>query len=224
MSLSVAVIAIVVALAAAQPTDVAAATVSGRVVLTPRPVSQQAAVNPYAGALGALPDCCGAPASTSDDVRAVVVSVPGLVASQPRPAAVRPQMRQVDQSFQPRVLGVTVGTTVEFPNYDPIFHNAFSYSKAKRFDLGMYGKGKSASVTFDKPGVVQIFCDIHSSMSAWVYVVATAHVAQPDAGGEFVLRDVPAGTHEVEIWHPERGTQRRTVTVTDAGTRVEIAF
>ena len=209
-------------LAAAAP--LGAAVVSGRVVLTPRQAPQQAMVNPYAGALGSLPSCCGAPPPSLDDVRAVVVSIPGLAGSQPPLSPRRSEMRQIDQTFQPRVLGVTVGTTVSFPNHDPIFHNAFSYSKTKRFDLGMYGKGKSASVTFDKPGVVQIFCDIHSNMSAWIYVVRTPHVVQPDEHGEFVLRDVPPGTHTLEVWHPERGTQQRIVNVTDAAARVEVAF
>jgi plastocyanin len=215
------VAAAVIAVPAAGPR---AAVLAGRVVLTPRAAPQQAAMNPYAGSLGALSSCCGAAAPTVDDVRNVVVSLPDLVGSVSAPGDVRPEMRQVQQSFEPRVLGVPVGTTVDFPNHDPIFHNAFSYSKAKRFDLGKYGKGKSASVTFDKPGVVQIFCDIHSNMSAWVYVVPSAHVVQPGRDGEFVLRGVPAGTHTIEIWHPERGTERRTVTVTDAGARVEIAF
>jgi plastocyanin len=152
------------------------------------------------------------------------VSIPELTSSKPAANAPRPQIVQVEQTFQPRVLGVAVGTTVDFPTRDPVFHNAFSYSKTKRFDLGKYGQGKSASVTFDKPGVVQIFCDIHANMSAWIYVVPTQHVAQPDASGEFVLRDVPTGSHTVEIWHPERGTIRRTVRVTDAGGRVEIDF
>jgi hypothetical protein len=88
----------------------------------------------------------------------------------------------------------------------------------------MYGRGKSASVTFDKPGAVQIFCDIHSNMSAWIYVVPTTCVTQPDARGEFVLRDVPPGTHRLEVWHPERGIQHRDVTVTDAAQRVEVTF
>ena len=213
---------LVAAMACAAPEAALAAVLTGRVTWTPRPAAQQAAANPYAGALGALPICCGAAPASLDGAANVVVSLPELTGS--RPQAKSAEIRQVNQSFQPRVLGVAVGTTVEFPNHDPIFHNAFSYSKAKRFDLGKYGKGKSAGVTFDKAGVVQIFCDIHSNMSAWVYVVPSAYVVQPDASGEFVFRDVPPGPVTVEFWHPERGTQRRTVTVTDAGGRVEIAF
>lgn len=201
-----------------------AATLTGRIVLSPRATPQQAAVNPYAGALGAMSTCCGAPPPSLDDVRAVVISVPDLAASRPAAPTARREMRQESQSFQPRVLGVPVGTTVEFPNHDPIFHNAFSYSKTKRFDLGKYGQGKTASVTFDKPGTVQVFCDIHSNMSAWIYVVPTAYVVQPDARGDFELRGLPPGTHTVEVWHPERGTKQHTVTVSDAGARIEIAF
>jgi plastocyanin len=208
----------------ATPTALGAATITGRIILTPRAAPQQAAVNPYPGMLGTMGACCTARSAPVDEVGNVVVSLPDLVAAQPPARGVRPQMRQIEQSFQPRVLAVQAGTTVDFPNLDPIFHNAFSYSKAKRFDLGKYGQGKSAHVTFDKPGVVQIFCDIHSNMSAWIYVVTTSHVVQPDATGAFTLRDVPAGVHRLEVWHPERGTQHHTVHVTDAGARVELAF
>jgi len=218
------IVAAVAAGVSATPSALVAAVLTGRVTWTPRPAAQQAAVNPYAGSLGALPTCCGAAPASVDGAANVVVSLPDLIGSRPQATNARPEIRQVNQSFQPRVLGVALGTTVEFPNHDPIFHNAFSYSRAKRFDLGKYGKGKSASVKFDKPGVVQIFCDIHSNMSAWVYVVPSAYVVQPDASGEFEFRDVPPGTVTVEFWHPERGMQRRTVTVTDAGGRVEIAF
>jgi len=206
------------------PIGASAATISGRIKMTPRPVPQQASVNPYAGSLGAMSECCGSAGAPLDDVRHVVVSIPELTSPKPPADPSRPQIRQVGQTFQPRVLGVAVGTTVDFPNLDPVFHNAFSYSKAKRFDLGKYGQGKSASVTFDKPGVVQIFCDIHANMSAWVYVVPTPFVVQPDAAGEFTLRDVPTGSYTLEFWHPERGTIKRTVRVTDAGGRVDVDF
>jgi plastocyanin len=207
------------------PVPAPAAVLSGRITLRPRPAPLQASVNPYAGSLGALSACCGSNGAPLDDVRHVVVSLPELTSPKPRSDAARPQILQVEQTFQPRVLAIPVGTTVEFPNRDPVFHNAFSYSKTKRFDLGKYGQGKSASVTFDKPGVVQIFCDIHANMSAWVYVAPSGHVVQPDASGDFVLRDVPAGSHTLEIWHPERGVIRRTVQVTEAdGGRVEVDF
>jgi len=186
--------------------------------------AQPAAANPYPGMLGTQ-SICGLPKSGADNARDCVVSLPEAVGPAPATAAVsKPEIRQVHQSFQPRVLAIPAGTTVDFPNDDPIFHNAFSYSKPKRFDLGKYGKGKSASVTFDKPGIVQVFCDIHASMSAFVWVAPTPFVTQPNASGEFVLRGVAPGTHVLEVWHPERGTQRRTVEIPPAGARIEITL
>jgi len=201
-----------------------AAEITGRVVMAPRGASsaQQAAANPYPGMLGSLP-ICGLPKTSADDIHDVVLSLPEAAGTTSKPSS-KAEIRQTHQSFLPRVLAIPVGTTVDFPNDDPIFHNAFSYSKSKRFDLGKYGKGKSASVTFDKPGIVQVFCDIHSSMSAYVWVAPTRFVTQPDATGEFVLHDVSPGTHVLEIWHPERGTQRRTVEVPATGVRIEIAL
>ena len=201
-----------------------AAEITGRIVMAPRAElsAQQATANPYPGMLGSLP-ICGLPKSSADDVHDVVLSLPEAKAGAPA-TRTKAEIRQVHQSFLPRVLAIPVGTTVDFPNDDPIFHNAFSYSKTKRFDLGKYGKGKSASVTFDKPGIVQVFCDIHSSMSAYVWVAPTRFVTQPDAAGEFVLHDVTPGTHVLEIWHPERGTQHRTVEVPATGVRIEIAL
>lgn len=203
-----------------------AAEISGRIVMSPREgvSAQQAAANPYPGMLGSQ-SICGLPKTSKDNPRDCVVSLPEAngTATAP-PAGAQPEIRQVNQSFEPRVLAIPVGTTVKFPNDDPIFHNAFSYSKTKRFDLGKYGKGKSASVTFDKPGIVQVFCDIHASMSAFVVVTQTPFVTQPNPTGEFVLRDVAPGTYVLEIWHPERGTQRRTVEVPAAGARVEITL
>jgi plastocyanin len=208
----------------ALPIVAPAGDLTGRVVLAPSGTSTAAAApNPYPGMLGSLPPARGGAAA--ENVRDVVVSVHGVPAAAGRPArSERPTLTQKDQSFQPRVLGVPVGGSVEFPNLDPIFHNVFSYSKAKRFDLGKYGQGKSESVTFDKPGLVKVFCEIHSNMSAYIYVVDSPYVIQPDARGEFAFPGLPNGTYELQMWHPERGTRREQVTVTDSGTRVELAF
>jgi plastocyanin len=202
-----------------------AADITGRVVLRVRAdgAAQQAAANPYAGSLGNLP-ICGLPKLGPDNVRDVVLWLPEAPVSSGAAASMRAEIRQVHQSFLPRVLAVAAGATVDFPNDDPIFHNAFSYSKAKRFDLGKYGKGKSASVTFDKPGIVQVFCDIHASMSAYVVVTPNALMARPAADGSFVLRDVPPGKHVLEIWHPDRGGERRSIDVPAAGLQLEITL
>ena len=79
-------------------------------------------------------------------------------------------MDQRNETFLPRLLAVQTGTTVDFPNSDSTYHNVFSLSRARRFDLGRYAAGKTKSVRFDRPGVVRVFCDIHSHMSAFIVV------------------------------------------------------
>ena len=95
----------------------------------------------------------------------------------------------------PYVLAVTVGSTVDFPNSDRIYHNVFSLSKPRRFDLGRYPRGQSRSVRFDRPGVVRVFCEIHSHMSAFILVFAHRFFAVTDAEGRYRIDDVPPGTY-----------------------------
>jgi hypothetical protein len=115
------------------------------------------------------------------------------------------------------VLAIQVGTTVDFPNRDPIYHNVFSVSPAKRFDLGKYAQGHSRRVRFDKAGVINVYCDIHSDMAAWVYVVPHHVFAQANAAGRFTLPELPAGTYTLKAWHPDRGEQTVTVDVPARG-------
>jgi len=175
--------------------------------------------------MGAI--CNGTPMQppSADDPRDVVLTLDGVPDGTPPPAGnPGPRIAQVNQSFQPRVLVVTVGTAVTFPNRDPIFHNVFSYSKAKRFDLGKYGQGKSATVVFDRPGLVKVFCDIHSNMAAYVLVTESRWVVQPDADGRFTLGDVPPGSYTLHLWHPDRGSRTETVTVAATGARLDLQF
>ena len=137
------------------------------------------------------------------ELRNVVVYVKDAPA-RPQPP-MRVEIRQVDESFLPRVIAVPVGSTVDFPNDDPIYHNVFSLSSAKNFNLGRYPRGKSQSVTFDKPGVVRVFCDIHSHMSATVIVFAHPWFAIPDDSGRFQLPEVPPGDREITAWHERLG-------------------
>jgi plastocyanin len=178
---------------------------------------QSSALDPYAGTLnsaGAMPNHAASGHGTTP--RDVVVYLEGpnthvaLHAS-----AGKPQLKQINQAFEPHVLGVPVGTTVDFPNGDLVYHNVFSYSKTKKFDLGYYGKGKSKAVTFDKPGVVQVFCDIHSTMSAYVLVVDSQFVTQPDDNGAYNFPDLPNGTYTLRVWHPDLGDRSMKVTVGD---------
>lgn len=116
------------------------------------------------------------------------------------PAPEHPAIEQRDETFVPHVLPVLRGSTVEFPNKDPLFHNVFSLSSTRSFDLGRYPKGTSKSVRFDRAGVVQVFCHIHSDMSAIVLVLANPFFTVP-ATGRYVIDGVPPGDYRLVAWH-----------------------
>jgi hypothetical protein len=114
-------------------------------------------------------------------------------------------MLQKDKSFTPHVLAVPVGSTVDFPNLDPVFHNAFSNYNGQIFDVGLYPPGGNRSVHFARPGIVRIFCNIHSTMTAIIAVVDSSWYDTTKADGRFELRDVPPGEYQLKIFH-ERAT------------------
>jgi plastocyanin len=120
-------------------------------------------------------------------------------------APMRASIRQVNETFTPRVVAVTIGSEVEFPNDDPIYHNVFSLSRAKNFNLGRYPRGTTRVVRMDKPGVVKVFCDIHSHMSATIMVLDHPWFAVPDDQGRFRLPALPTGDHSVTAWHERLG-------------------
>jgi plastocyanin len=136
------------------------------------------------------------------------------------PSARRAILDQRDESFVPHVLAVTVGTTVDFPNSDRVFHNVFSLSKAKRFDLGRYPRGTSRSVRFDRPGMVRVFCEIHSHMSAFVLVFAHRFFDTTDASGRYRIDGVPPGTYTLAVWHEGEVRSSRTVRMPEEGGEV----
>ena len=135
----------------------------------------------------------------------------------------RARMDQRNETLLPNVLAVTVGTVVDFPNNDSTYHNVFSLSKAKRFDLGRYAQGRSKSVRFDRPGIVRVFCDIHSHMSAFVLVFSHRYFATTDAEGRYRINNIPSGTYAVVAWHDGADRETRTVTIPDGG-NVELDF
>ena len=137
------------------------------------------------------------------ELRHVVVYVKDAPKTAVQP--VRAEIRQRNENFVPRVVAVTVGSIVEFPNDDPIYHNVFSLSRTKTFDLGRFPKGKSRGERFDKAGVVKVFCQIHSHMSATVMVFDHPWFAIPDEQGNFDLSGVPPGMHQVTAWHERLG-------------------
>ena len=114
---------------------------------------------------------------------------------------------QREMKFVPRVSAVLVGSTVEFPNNDKTFHNAFSNSEAKRFDLGLYASGKSRSVVLDKAGVVKVLCNVHPNMEAYVVVKSHPYYAVTNSRGNYSLNGIPLGKYRLEVWHPEFGTR-----------------
>ena len=111
-----------------------------------------------------------------------------------------------------------------FPNNDHTYHNVFSLSKTKTFDLGRYAVGRSKSVRFDRPGIVRVFCDIHSHMSAFILVFAHRYFAVSDTDGAYRLENVPPGTYTVVAWNESAPLESRRVVVPDAGGEVEVNF
>jgi plastocyanin len=123
------------------------------------------------------------------------------------------EIRQRDETFIPRVVAVPIGSVVDFPNDDPLYHNVFSLSRAKEFNLGRYPRGQTKPVRFDRPGIVKVFCDIHSHMTATVMVFNHPWFAVPDANGRYDLPDLPAGDRAITAWHERLGNTTSRVRV-----------
>lgn len=145
-----------------------------------------------------------------------VISIDDIEGPFPPPA--RPAV--MDQSglrFKPHVLPIVAGTTVAFPNNDPLLHNVFSISEAKRFNLGLYGHGTARSVRFDKVGVVQLLCNVHQEMSAFIVVLKNPYFAVAAAGQRFRIPNVPPGRHRVRCWQEELGARELVIEVPARG-------
>jgi plastocyanin len=130
---------------------------------------------------------------------------------QPEPG--RASMDQRNETFVPHVLAITIGTVVDFPNSDRIYHNVFSLSKTARFDLGRYAVGRSKAVRFDRPGVVRVFCEIHSHMNAFILVFSHRFFTLTDVEGHYRLDNVPTGTYNVVAWNEGTATDPQAVVV-----------
>ncbi len=140
----------------------------------------------------------------------------------PLPQA-HPAMRQKNVAIVPHVLPVLVGTTVDFPNEDEIYHNIFSLSSTKAFDLGRYAKGFSKSVTFNKVGPVKVFCDIHSQMGGIIFVLQNPYFATVGIDGTYTINGVPGGTYDVAVWQETGASPIQKVTVS-GGEPSEVNF
>jgi len=128
------------------------------------------------------------------------------------------EITQQHEAFMPRVLAVTRGSTVDFPNADPFFHNVFSLSGAETFDLGRYPQGQTKSKTFPKAGLIKVYCHIHSHMSATILVLDHPYFATPDSNGAFTLPNVPPGRYTIVGWHERVGERTGLVIVEDGQT------
>jgi plastocyanin len=132
-----------------------------------------------------------------------------------QPETSRVRLDQRNETFLPHVLAVTTGTVVDFPNSDSVYHNVFSLSKIARFDLGRYAAGRSRSVRFERPGIVRVFCDIHSHMNAFVLVFSHPFFAVTDAEGRFRIDGVPPGAYSLVAWSDKASFEPKSVVVTD---------
>ena len=151
-----------------------------------------------------------------------LVYLEGLPAAKPADGVV--EVKQEGLQFQPRAVAVQRGMRVSFPNLDKEYHNVFSYSKAKRFDLGRFPKGETREVRFDDPGLVRVFCEIHEHMRAFVLVVDTPCYASVSQDGKFSLPKVPAGTYTLVAWHEQYEAVRQKVEVKAPGVQVDVTF
>jgi plastocyanin len=134
-----------------------------------------------------------------------------------QPEAGRATLDQRSETFVPHVLAITTGTVVDFPNSDRIYHNVFSLSRTARFDLGRYATGSSKSIRFDRPGIVRVFCDIHSHMNAFILVFSHRYFTMTDAEGRYRIDGVPSGTYHVIAWNEGQSSDPKPVTVAPGG-------
>lgn len=123
------------------------------------------------------------------------------------------QIQQLDRRFSPDLAVVQAGSTVSFPNMDPIFHNVYSLSRPKTFDLGNYDKGQTRTVLFPKPGIVDVYCRLHPNMAATIVVAPNRWFAQPDRSGKYRIPDVPPGKYTIVAWHKSAGFFRKQIVI-----------
>jgi len=152
--------------------------------------------------------------STAAELSRVVVFIDG---AGPAATPVTATIDQKKRRFEPEVVVVPAGSTVQFPNSDPVFHNVFSLSKAKPFDLGNYPMGESRSVKFSEPGIVTVHCHLHPNMAAAVVVTPNAWFAQPSSDGTFQIRGLNPGTYTLVAWHRSAGAFKRTIHIGKPG-------
>ena len=143
--------------------------------------------------------------------------------SAPRPRETRFVVHQRNMEFVPRVLVAPVGATVELPNNDRVFHNVFSFTNGKPFDLGLYPTGASKRITLDRPAVNRLYCNIHPHMAAYIVAVDTPYYATTDRAGRFTIPEVPAGRYTYHAWRSGADALNATVVV-GGGQPLEVSW
>ena len=143
---------------------------------------------------------------------------PTRSARAPRPVPGTFEMVTRGKMLVPHVLAVPAGSTVSFPNDDPISHNLFSISSNNAFDLGLYRKGAGKSQKFDTPGIVNVYCNVHPNMSAVIQVLGTPYYAFADATGKYSIANVPPGRYRLVAWNEQGGETESPIDVTSSGT------
>ena len=193
--------------------------IDGRVLISRTLTKKRVVVDLYAPRGGA-PAAAVAPQDLDEWGRAVIYVDADLPNSGPPSLS---QIAQLNRRFEREMLVIPVGSSVSFPNGDPIFHNVFSLSKAKSFDLGYYSRGQTRTVRFDKPGPVQVFCHLHTNMNAAIMVVPNPYFAQPAPNGDFRIANIPAGRRMLRLWHKSAGFLEQEVDVPATGS-VAVTF
>jgi plastocyanin len=189
--------------------------ISGAVQIVAKPSRRLASAGAYPGRTVAV---------SAEHDASELTNVVVFVKAPPTPAPpVRAVIRQVDEEFVPHLVAVTVGSTVDFPNDDLLFHNVFSLSRAATFDLGRFPRGRSKSRAFDRPGLVKVYCHLHSHMSALVRVFDHPFFAIPNETGEFSIGGLAPGRHEVVAWH-ERVGEVTVPVVVEADRHAPVSF
>lgn len=198
-------LSLIVASLSAQSPDRGA--VSGRVTLTKRVRGTALPSTAYPARTIGRHDAAPIP-----EISNVVVYVKDPGYHGPLPVR-RVELRQQHETFVPRLAAVTIGSTVDFPNDDPFFHNVFSLSSAATFNLGRYPRGRTRSQTFTKPGVVKVYCQIHSHMSATILVLDHPFFTVPNQDGTYRLPLLPPGEYTIVGWHERAGERMVRVRV-----------
>ncbi len=187
---------------------------SGAVVATPLVWSHSGATGGVAGAVTVMRD-----GKAKTDASGLVVYVVGFEEKPPKRTA---KIRQRLQRFIPELLPITAGQSVSFPNADPFFHNVFSLSPARKFDLGQYKEGETKTKSFPKTGVVELFCNIHPDMAATILVLPNRRFARTSADGGFTIEGVPAGTWTVYAYSRYAEKPASSKVTVEAGKETEI--